>query len=51
MVKGAPLQVDVSGNFMFNDKFLELPIDGVLRLLQWLDFKFQTRCISDMDMI
>jgi hypothetical protein len=22
MVKGAPLQVDVSGNFMFNEKFV-----------------------------
>jgi hypothetical protein len=30
MVKGAPLQVDVSGNFMFNDKFvLRLLIDGL----------------------
>jgi hypothetical protein len=39
MVKGAPR--DLSGNFMFNEKFvLELLIGGVLQLLpQWLDFK------------
>jgi hypothetical protein len=51
MVKGAPLQ-NLSGNFMFNDKFvLELLIGGVLQLLQWLDFKFQMLCTWDMDMI
>jgi hypothetical protein len=33
MVKGAPLQVDLSGNFMFNEKFvLGLLIGGVLQL-------------------
>jgi hypothetical protein len=37
MVKGAPLQVDVSGNFMFNDKFvLELLIDGAALRNGWI---------------
>jgi hypothetical protein len=45
MVKGAPLQVDLSGNFMFNENSsLELLIGGVLQLPQWLDFKFQMLC-------
>jgi hypothetical protein len=43
MVKGAPLQVDLSGNFMFNEKSLGC-LGGVLQLPQWLDFKFQMLC-------
>jgi hypothetical protein len=52
MVKGAPLQVDLSGNFMFNENSsLELLIGGVLQLPQWLDFKFQMLCTLGTHMI
>jgi hypothetical protein len=42
MVKGSCNEVDLSGNFMFNENSsLGLLIGGVLQLPQWLDFKFQ----------
>jgi hypothetical protein len=42
MVKGAPLQVDLSGNFMFNEKFVQLLI-GVSRAV--------TYCLTHAGMI